>query len=97
MATIFPAPAPTLPDLETLLLKGSFHASAPIHLCYSYVLHYDAPKAVLLTPSRARFVHSLKSFNDEWIRKHGSDGLTCKATSKVDVLSVRWVPVGMRA
>lgn len=86
MASIFPSPAPTLPDFETLLLKGALHASAPIHFCYSYVLHKDVPKAVLLTPSRERFVRALKSYKDEWVHKHGGDGLTCKASSRVDVL-----------
>lgn len=93
MATIFPNPAPTLPDFETLLLKGTLHASAPIHFCYSYVLHHDIPKAILFTPSRAKFVHSLKSYGDNWISKHGGDGLMCKAASRVDVLLVFWCAI----
>ncbi|GJE84396.1 hypothetical protein PsYK624_004720 [Phanerochaete sordida] len=86
MATIFPSPAPALPDFESLLLKGALHASAPIHFCYSYVLHYDIPKAVLVTPSRERLVRALKQYNDDWVRERGGDGLTCKAASRVDVL-----------
>jgi hypothetical protein len=86
MATLFPSPSPVLPDFQTLLIKGDIHASAPIHFCYSWVLEHDVLKAVLLTPSRAQFVHSLKNFKDEWVSKHGSDGLTCKAASRVNVL-----------
>lgn len=86
MTTLFPSLSPTLPDFETLLFKGSFHASAPVHFCYSYVLAHDISKAVLLAPSRAHFVHALKSYKDEWMSEHGGDGLTCKAASRVDVV-----------
>ncbi|KAI0291717.1 hypothetical protein BC826DRAFT_470817 [Russula brevipes] len=37
MTTVFPLPSPALPDFTTLLLKGPYHASAPIHLCLTHL------------------------------------------------------------
>ena len=86
MAAFFPPPCPTLPDFQTLLVKGSVHASAPVHFCLSYVLQHDVEKAVLLSPSRAQFSVALKDYRDGWITKHGGDGRTNKAASKVNIL-----------
>lgn len=86
MASFFPPPCPTLADFQSLLVKGSVHASAPVHFSLSYVLQHDVEKAVVLSPSRAQFTVALKDYRDGWITENGGDGRTNKASSKVDIL-----------
>lgn len=91
MTTIFPLPSPTLPDFTTLLLKGPYHASAPIHLCLTHLANRPGSRAVLLTPSRENFVASLRDFNDDWLNECGGYGAVSQVLSRVDVLFVSFV------
>ena len=88
MATVFPLPSPTLPDFTTLLLKGPYHASAPIHPCLSHLANRPESRAVLLTPSRENFVAALRDFNDDWLNECGGYGAVSQVLSRVDVLFV---------
>ena len=87
--SLFPPPGPPLPPFRSLLVKGKYHASAPIHLCLSHALLPETKKVVLVVPSRRALKASLKQLNDEWIKIHGGEGRNTGAASKVDVLSVQ--------
>jgi hypothetical protein len=91
MTTVFPLPSPTLPEFTTLLLKGPYHASAPIHLCLTHLANRPGSRAVLLTPSRENFVAALRNFNDDWLNECGGYGAVSQILSRVDVLSVSFV------
>ena len=91
MTTVFPLPSPTLPEFTTLLLKGPYHASAPIHLCLTHLANRPGSRAVLLTPSRENFVAALRDFNDDWLNECGGYGTVSQILSRVDVLSVSFV------
>jgi hypothetical protein len=88
MTTVFPLPSPTLPNFTTLLLKGPYHASAPIHLCLTHLANRPESRAVLLTPSRENFVAALRDFNDDWLNECGGYGAVSQVLSRVDVLFV---------
>jgi hypothetical protein len=88
MTTVFPLPSPTLPDFTTLLLRGPYHASAPIHLCLTHLANRAGSRAVLLTPSRENFVAALRDFNDDWLNECGGYGAVSQVLSRVDVLFV---------
>ncbi len=87
--SLFPTSAPPpLPVFQSLLVKGPYHPSAPVHLSLSHARQPEATKVVCLVASRAKFGASLKEFNDDWLNKHTGDGATHAATRKVDILSV---------
>ena len=88
MTTVFPLPNPTLPEFTTLLLKGPYHASAPIHLCLTHLANRPGSRAVLLTPSRENFVAALRDFDDDWLNECGGYGAVTQVLSRVDVLFV---------
>ena len=88
MTTVFPLPSPSLPDFTTLLLKGPYHTSAPIHLCLTHLANRPESRAVLLTPSRENFVAALRDFNDDWLNECGGYGAVSQVLSRVDVLFV---------
>ncbi|KAH9981872.1 hypothetical protein BJV74DRAFT_778320 [Russula compacta] len=88
MTTVFPLPSPTLPEFTTLLLKGQYHASAPIHLCLTHLANRPGSRAVLLTPSRNNFVAALQDLNDDWLNECGGYGAVSEVLSRVDVLFV---------
>ncbi|KAH9998368.1 hypothetical protein BJV77DRAFT_749914 [Russula vinacea] len=85
MTTVFPLPNPTLPEFTTLLLKGPYHASAPIHLCLTHLANRPGSRAVLLTPSRENFVAALRDFDDDWLNECGGYGAVTQVLSRVDV------------
>ncbi|KAI0306932.1 hypothetical protein B0F90DRAFT_1683624 [Multifurca ochricompacta] len=85
MTTVFPLPSPVLPEFSTLVLKGPYHASAPIHLCLTHVANRPGTKAVLLTPSRDNFIAALRDLNDDWLNECGGYGSVSQALSRVDV------------
>ena len=91
MTTLFPLPSPALPEFTTLLLKGPYHASAPIHLCLTHLANRPGSRAVLLTPSRDNFVAALRDLNDDWLNECGGYGTVTQVLSRVDVLSVSFV------
>ncbi|KAI9428823.1 hypothetical protein H4582DRAFT_1803259 [Lactarius indigo] len=85
MTTLFPLPSPALPEFTTLLLKGQYHASAPIHLCLTHLANRPGTRAVLLTPSRDNFVAALRDLNDDWLNECGGFGAVYQVLSRVEV------------
>ncbi|KAJ3556938.1 hypothetical protein NM688_g1748 [Phlebia brevispora] len=86
MVSLFPAAGPSLPSFKSLLIKGRYHASAPIHLCLSEALRPECTKVILVVASRAALTASLTHLRDEWIKVHGGEGRIAGAAMKVEVL-----------
>lgn len=84
MATIFPSPAPELPQFHTVVLCGPYHASAPIHLMLSHNWRDPRSKAIFISPSRPTFLANLAKFDDEWLKSRGGDGRTMGAAARID-------------
>ncbi|KAI0265136.1 hypothetical protein BC834DRAFT_880270 [Gloeopeniophorella convolvens] len=76
MTSVFPLPSPALPAFSSLLLAGPFHASAPPP---------PAARALLFTPSRARFAAALRAFNDDWLNECGGYGAVSQMLARVEV------------
>ncbi|TFY80281.1 hypothetical protein EWM64_g3738 [Hericium alpestre] len=85
MTSLFPLPSPSLPPFATLLIKGPFHASAPIHLCLTHVASRPDTRALVLTPSQEKWRKSLCDFNDDWLNECGGFGAVSQMLSKVDI------------
>ena len=80
---------PELPFAKTLLVKGDYHPSAPIHFCISHLSHLNAEGAgVFITPSKEAFVNTLVAYNDRWLGKYGGNGEVAAKLSRVKVLFV---------
>ena len=80
---------PELPLAKTLLVKGEYHPSAPIHFCISHISHTDAEStAVFITPSKEAFAKNLVAYNDRWLGKYGGNGGVAMKLSRVKVLFV---------
>ncbi|KAI0747435.1 hypothetical protein BC629DRAFT_1298604 [Irpex lacteus] len=86
MSSIFPLPAPTLPEFDTLLVKGNYHASAPIHLALSYAHAHDAAKVVVLAPSRMHLTADVRKAKDGFLCKNGGNGVVANASRRVEIL-----------
>ncbi|OBZ76538.1 hypothetical protein A0H81_04029 [Grifola frondosa] len=69
-----------------MLIKGSYHPSAPVHLVLSHCSQDPSSRALLLSPSRNALKDALIEFNDDWINCHGGEGRTCGCASRVNML-----------
>ncbi|KZP24578.1 hypothetical protein FIBSPDRAFT_1042042 [Athelia psychrophila] len=87
MSTLFPETLPDyiLPPFETLLIKGDYHPSAPIHLCLSHTQARPHSRALLLTPSRATFKRALQEHHDDWLSTHSGHGRMMEVSRRIDV------------
>jgi hypothetical protein len=88
MPSLFPHPGPQLPSFKTLLVKGNYHPSAPIHLSLSLITRLNDSEAVIITPSRQKFATALQEYNDEWLTSNSGLGATTCLSSRVKLLSV---------
>lgn len=80
---------PELSFAKSLLIKGEYHPSAPIHFCISHLSHVsEEGTAVFITPSKESFVQTLVAYNDRWLGKYGGIGETAAKLSRVKVLFV---------
>lgn len=86
MASIFPPvrDSPQLPEFKSLIVKGAYHPSAPIHFCLSR----PESTAILLSPSGGRFTAALEEFNDAWLNDHGGNGAVASSLSRIKILLV---------
>jgi hypothetical protein len=91
MTTVFPLPSPALPEFTTLLLKGPYHASAPIHLCLTHLANHPGTRAILLSPSRDNFITALRDLNDDWLNECRGYGAVSQVLSRVNVLFVSFI------
>ena len=80
---------PELPLPKSLLIKGGYHPSAPIHFCISHLSHVnDEGTAVFITPSKESFIQTLVAYNDRWLGKYGGSGEVAAKLSRVKALFV---------
>ena len=80
---------PKLPSTKSLLIKGEYHPSAPIHFCISRLSQgNDEDMAVFITPSKDAFIQALVRYNDRWLGKYGGSGQVAAKLSRVKVLFV---------
>ncbi|KAI0053083.1 hypothetical protein FA95DRAFT_1552973 [Auriscalpium vulgare] len=85
MSSLFPLPSPTLPECKSLLLKGTYHPSAPIHLCLTHVANRPDTTALFFTPSRHTFLSALRDYQDDWLEECGGYGAVFSVLSKVNI------------
>ncbi|KAF8974772.1 hypothetical protein BDZ97DRAFT_1775307 [Flammula alnicola] len=83
MLSLFPQPAPALPNLSTLLIAGPYHPSAPIHLALTLNSENSKARTIILSPSRSVFKEDLLRFNDSWLNSHSGDGKISELTSNI--------------
>jgi len=84
MASLFPPVNSSfkLPSgIKSLLIKGCYHASAPIHFCLSL---RESP-SIFISPSRSTFAAALKDFDDDWLNVHGGEGIVARDLSRIKV------------
>ncbi|KIY50138.1 hypothetical protein FISHEDRAFT_39628 [Fistulina hepatica ATCC 64428] len=88
MATLFPEDATglELPDFDSLLIKGSYHASAPIHLCLSHLASEESRSVLLFTPSRREFLEKVKEVPDSWLALNLVSGDVTEKASRIRIL-----------
>lgn len=87
MLSLFPPPQPPpLPDFSTILITGSYHQSAPIHLALSANTINPYGPAVIFAPSKETLKEGLQQLNDSWLTAHSGEGAITEITSKATVL-----------
>ncbi|OSD04332.1 hypothetical protein PYCCODRAFT_147854 [Trametes coccinea BRFM310] len=85
MSRLFPQPCPELPDFQSLVVKGLYDASAPVHLLLSHITQHPDATVILLTPSREQFKESLVELNDEWISQNSGHGRVCAVAQRTEI------------
>lgn len=83
MPSLFPQPGPSLPTFRTLLVKGSYHPSAPIHLSLSCTSKATDSHAILISPSRQNLTMALQEYNDEWLKLNSGLGDVSSLSARV--------------
>lgn len=85
--TLFSQPGPPLPNFRTLLIKGQYHASAPIHLALSYLAESSDPNAevIFITPSREAIVRALHTHNDDWLVMNSGCGDVTALSARIKI------------
>ncbi|KAI1796300.1 hypothetical protein LXA43DRAFT_662560 [Ganoderma leucocontextum] len=85
MVSFFPHPCPQLPDFRSMLVRGPYHPSAPVHLLLSHGFENPEDKAVLLTPHRESFRNALIELNDRWLELHSGNGRSSGAAQRTQM------------
>ncbi|KAK7054147.1 hypothetical protein R3P38DRAFT_3386287 [Favolaschia claudopus] len=81
MASLFPA-GPVLPEFKSLIVKGLYHPSAPIHLALSHCDKFpNGTRVLIVAPSRETTVTALQEHNDDWMSLHAGTGNTLRLAS----------------
>jgi hypothetical protein len=80
--------SPSLPPFQTLLINGSYHPSAPIHLCLSYVACNPSSRVIFITPSRQSFEVALRDYDDAWLGQNSGSGKIHALSSRTTILCV---------
>lgn len=88
MASLFCLQGPTLPQFSTLLIKGTYFPSAPIHLCVSHLKasSHAQGRALFLTPNREVLAAALEDYGDGWMTTHCMTGAYAALFSRIDML-----------
>ncbi|KAJ7498625.1 hypothetical protein FB451DRAFT_1202553 [Mycena latifolia] len=84
MPSLFPS-GPELPDFKSLVVKGTYHPSAPIHLALSHAARFPDTRTLLITPSREAIAVALQNYNDDWVQLHSGEGKSLELSSSITV------------
>ncbi|KAG8969410.1 hypothetical protein FRC03_003101 [Tulasnella sp. 419] len=96
--SLFPPLSPSLPDFSTLLIKGEYPPTSPIHLCLSHLQElqlfdieagspYEMRKALIICcDEERRMVDKLQLFDDEWLNINAGLGDVAHFLSRIDIL-----------
>lgn len=84
-SSLFPSPpGPSLPSFNSLLVRGPYPPSAPLHLCLSHI-QANAGNVLFLSPSRQAFATPLQDFNDQWLTTNAAKGQHLNLLSRVQI------------
>ncbi|KAJ7068572.1 hypothetical protein C8F01DRAFT_1118593 [Mycena amicta] len=73
--SLFPSGSgPDLPAFKSILVKGPYHASAPVHLALSFAAKFPDMRIVMITPSREAITTALREHNDNWMMSDSGKG-----------------------
>ena len=80
--------SPVLPSFDSLLVKGPYPPSAPLHLCLSQLkdAQPDRQSAILISPNRETFSSSLLQSGDHWLATHAQTGEYARLLHMVKML-----------
>lgn len=96
MPSLFPPPCPQLPDFKSMLIRGDYHPSAPIHLLLSYAAAIPEAKAVFLTPRRDSLMNDLADLNDHQLNTSSGSGKCNGAAMRTQVLYIVIIVIQQR-
>jgi len=85
MPSLFPSPFPNLPDFNSLLVLGPYHASASIYLSLSFLSDHEG-EPIILSPSRSTLLQALQAFNDSWLATNSGAGKISEELAKIAML-----------
>ncbi|KAF8897337.1 hypothetical protein BD779DRAFT_1465552 [Infundibulicybe gibba] len=93
MASLFPpSSGPLLPSFNSLLIKGHYHPSAPIHLSLSHTAQHADTQVLCLTSDRRRMQQALQDYDDNWLAINSGSGKIKDISSRIKLLSVATTP-----
>ncbi|KAL0949598.1 hypothetical protein HGRIS_009645 [Hohenbuehelia grisea] len=75
-----------VPECRTLLVKGPYHASAPIHLALSSVRHSQESTVLIISSSRVNIVRELQCYKDQWISSVSGTGRSMALAANIQLM-----------
>ncbi|KAG7096642.1 hypothetical protein E1B28_004058 [Marasmius oreades] len=85
MPSLFPNEYPSLPQFSSLLVKGSHHPTAPLHLALSHLALSSESTALILSSSSIHLNLALRQYNDDWLATHSGHGDLAAVSSRVQI------------
>lgn len=86
MLSLFPPPGPSISPFSSLLVKGSYHSSALIHLAIGHVLQSPKHEVLIFSPSQSSFKQKLISGFDEWLSRSVNTNKMKAAVSRIMIV-----------
>lgn len=90
MVSFFPpsTAAPMLSHSKTILVTGTYHPSAPIHLALSHLEEAQNPYVIAISSSRSIFKESLAQYDDHWLAINLGHGRISSLLAEISISSV---------
>ncbi|KAK1227420.1 hypothetical protein PQX77_009567 [Marasmius sp. AFHP31] len=85
MPSFFPNNVAPLPQFSSLLVKGPYHPSAPIHLALSTLDKSVEGTALFLSTSSIHLNLALRQYNDDWLTTQSGHGNLTAVSSRVQI------------
>jgi hypothetical protein len=86
MPSFFPNSTLELPPFNSLLIVGSYHSTAPIHLAISYATENPDCRPIVLSPSKDALKNGLKAFADHHLASNARRGNMLETVSRIQML-----------